>query len=82
MELPHFLGSWELVPALAAGNAVMLKSAEQTPASMLYLLSLIGDLLSPGVVNVVNGFGAEASKPLAFSDWIAKVAFIGEATTG
>src|SRR5918994_1439031 len=76
------MATWKLAPALAAGNAVVLKPAEQTPASILYLMSLIGDLLPPGVVNVVNGFGAEAGKPLASSNRIAKIAFTGETTTG
>ncbi|ACC39240.1 MULTISPECIES: acetaldehyde dehydrogenase ExaC [Mycobacterium ulcerans group] len=81
-NFPILMGAWKLAPALAAGNAVVLKPAEQTPASVLYLMSLIGDLLPPGVVNVVNGFGAEAGKPLASSNRIAKVAFTGETTTG
>ena len=76
------MAAWKLAPALAAGNAAVLKPAEQTPASVLYLMSLIGDLLPPGVVNVVNGFGAEAGKPLASSNRIAKVSFTGETTTG
>ncbi len=81
-NFPILMGAWKLAPALAAGNAVVLKPAEQTPASILFLMSLIGDLLPPGVVNVVNGFGAEAGKPLASSNRIAKVAFTGETTTG
>lgn len=81
-NFPILMASWKLAPALAAGNAAVLKPAEQTPASVLYLMSLIGDLLPPGVVNVVNGFGAEAGKPLASSNRIAKVAFTGETTTG
>ncbi|ABL03955.1 aldehyde dehydrogenase [Mycobacterium ulcerans] len=81
-NFPILMGAWKLAPALAAGNAVVLKPAEQTPASVLYLMSLIGDLLPPGVVNVVNGFGAEAGRPLASSNRIAKVAFTGETTTG
>jgi aldehyde dehydrogenase len=76
------MGAWKLAPALAAGNAVVLKPAEQTPASILFLMSLIGDLLPAGVLNVVNGFGAEAGRPLASSNRIAKVAFTGETTTG
>src|ERR1700678_2340461 len=59
-NFPILMATWKLAPALAAGNAAVLKPAEQTPASVLYLMSLIGDLLPPGVVNVVNGFGAEA----------------------
>jgi aldehyde dehydrogenase len=81
-NFPILMAVWKLAPALAAGNAVVLKPAEQTPASILYLLSLIGDLIPPGVVNVVNGFGVEAGKPLASSNRIAKIAFTGETTTG
>ncbi len=81
-NFPILMAAWKMAPALAAGNAVVLKPAEQTPASVLYLMSLIGDLLPAGVVNVVNGFGAEAGKPLASSDRIAKIAFTGETTTG
>jgi aldehyde dehydrogenase len=81
-NFPILMATWKLAPALAAGNAVVLKPAEQTPASVLYFMSLIADLLPPGVVNVVNGFGAEAGKPLASSNRIAKVAFTGETTTG
>ncbi|MCA2242746.1 aldehyde dehydrogenase [Mycobacterium sp. WUMAC-067] len=81
-NFPILMGAWKLAPALAAGNAVVLKPAEQTPVSVLYLMSLIGDLLPPGVINVVSGFGAEAGKPLASSNRIAKIAFTGETTTG
>ena len=81
-NFPILMATWKLAPALAAGNAVVLKPAEQTPASILYLMSLIGDLLPAGVINVVNGFGAEAGKPLASSNRIAKIAFTGETTTG
>src|ERR1700730_10260359 len=81
-NFPILMATWKLAPALAAGNTAVLKPAEQTPASVLYLMSLIGDLLPPGVVNVVNGFGAEAGKPLASSNRIAKIAFTGETTTG
>jgi aldehyde dehydrogenase len=81
-NFPILMATWKLAPALAAGNAVVLKPAEQTPASILYLMSLIGDLLPAGVVNVVNGFGFEAGKPLASSNRIAKIAFTGETTTG
>jgi len=73
---------WKLAPALAAGNCVVLKPAEQTPASILVLMEIIGDLLPPGVINVVNGYGLEAGKPLASSSRIAKIAFTGETTTG
>ena len=61
------MATWKLAPALAAGNCVVLKPAEQTPGSILMLMELIGDLLPPGVLNVVNGFGVEAGKPLASS---------------
>ncbi|MDG3014938.1 aldehyde dehydrogenase [Speluncibacter jeojiensis] len=81
-NFPILMATWKLAPALAAGNAVVMKPAEQTPASVLYLMSIIGDLLPPGVVNIVNGFGTEAGKPLASSNRIAKIAFTGETTTG
>jgi len=81
-NFPILMAVWKLAPALAAGNAVVLKPAEQTPWSILKLLELVGDLLPAGVVNVVNGFGVEAGKPLASSSRIAKIAFTGETTTG
>jgi aldehyde dehydrogenase len=81
-NFPILMAVWKLAPALAAGNAVVLKPAEQTPASIHYLFSLIGDLLPAGVVNIVNGFGVEAGKPLASSNRVAKIAFTGETTTG
>jgi aldehyde dehydrogenase len=81
-NFPLLMAAWKLAPALAAGNCVVLKPAEQTPWSILKLLELIGDLLPAGVLNVVNGFGVEAGKPLASSSRIAKVAFTGETTTG
>ena len=81
-NFPILMATWKLAPALAAGNAVVLKPAEQTPASILLLMELIGDLLPAGVVNVVNGFGVEAGKPLASSPRVRKVAFTGETTTG
>ena len=81
-NFPILMATWKLAPALAAGNAVVLKPAEQTPASILLLFDLIGDLLPPGVVNIVNGFGVEAGKPLASSPRIRKIAFTGETTTG
>ncbi|BEK98325.1 aldehyde dehydrogenase [Nocardia seriolae] len=81
-NFPILMAVWKLAPALAAGNAVVLKPAEQTPASILFLMSIIGDLLPPGVVNIVNGFGVEAGKPLASSPRIKKIAFTGETTTG
>ena len=81
-NFPILMAVWKLAPALAAGNCIVLKPAEQTPASILVLLELIADLLPPGVLNVVNGFGVEAGKPLASSPRIAKIAFTGETTTG
>ncbi|SDP46959.1 aldehyde dehydrogenase [Phyllobacterium sp. OV277] len=81
-NFPLLMAIWKLAPALAAGNCVVLKPAEQTPASILVLAELIGDLLPPGVLNIVNGFGLEAGKPLASSPRIAKIAFTGETTTG
>ena len=81
-NFPLLMAVWKLAPALAAGNAVVLKPAEQTPASIHYWMSLVADLLPAGVVNIVNGFGAEAGKPLAASPRVAKIAFTGETTTG
>ena len=81
-NFPLLMAAWKLAPALAAGNCVVLKPAEQTPWSILKLMELVGDLLPPGTLNVVNGFGVEAGKPLASSSRIAKVAFTGETTTG
>ncbi len=81
-NFPLLMAVWKLAPALAAGNCVVIKPAEQTPVSILVMMELIGDLLPPGVVNVVNGFGLEAGKPLASSNRIAKIAFTGETTTG
>ncbi len=81
-NFPILMAVWKLAPALAAGNCVVLKPAEQTPWSILVLVELIADLLPAGVLNVVNGFGIEAGKPLASSKRIAKIAFTGETTTG
>jgi aldehyde dehydrogenase len=81
-NFPILMAVWKLAPALAAGNCVVLKPAEQTPFSIMVLMDLIGDLLPPGVLNVVNGFGVEAGKPLASNPRIAKIAFTGETTTG
>ncbi|MFE9258192.1 aldehyde dehydrogenase family protein [Streptomyces sp. NPDC006879] len=81
-NFPILMATWKLAPALAAGNAVVLKPAEQTPVSVHFWMSLIADILPPGVVNIVNGFGEEAGKPLASSPRIAKIAFTGETTTG
>jgi aldehyde dehydrogenase len=81
-NFPLLMATWKLAPALAAGNCVVLKPAEQTPLTILIFAELIADLLPPGVLNVVNGFGVEAGKPLASSPRVAKVAFTGETTTG
>ena len=81
-NFPILMAVWKLAPALAAGNAVVLKPAEQTPASILFLMELIEDILPPGVLNIINGFGLEAGKPLASSNRIAKIAFTGETSTG
>ena len=81
-NFPLLMATWKVAPALAAGNAIVLKPAEQTPASIMLLIELIGDLLPPGVLNIVNGFGVEAGAPLAQSSRIRKIAFTGETTTG
>ncbi len=81
-NFPILMAAWKLAPALAAGNCIVLKPAEQTPTSIMVLAELIADLLPPGVLNIVNGFGIEAGKPLATSPRIAKIAFTGETTTG
>ena len=81
-NFPILMAVWKLAPALAAGNCVVLKPAEQTPASIMVLIELIGDLLPAGVLNIVNGYGLEAGKPLASSKRIAKIAFTGETCTG
>lgn len=81
-NFPILMATWKLAPALAAGNCVVIKPAEQTPVSLLLVVELIADLLPAGVLNVVNGFGVEAGKPLASSARVAKVAFTGETTTG
>ena len=81
-NFPILMAAWKLAPALAAGNCVVLKPAEQTPLSILVLAELIADILPAGVLNIVNGFGLEAGKPLASSPRIQKVAFTGETTTG
>ncbi|MGP5120033.1 aldehyde dehydrogenase family protein [Psychrobacter sp. 1176_08] len=83
-NFPILMAVWKIAPALAAGNCIVMKPAEQTPASILYMLETIGiaDLLPKGVLNIVNGFGVEAGKPLASNPRINKVAFTGETTTG
>ena len=81
-NFPLLMAVWKLAPALAAGNCVVLKPAEQTPASICVLMELIEDLVPAGVINIVNGFGVEAGKPLASNPRIRKIAFTGETTTG
>ncbi|HRV85464.1 MAG TPA: aldehyde dehydrogenase family protein [Saprospiraceae bacterium] len=81
-NFPLLMAAWKVAPALAAGNCVVLKPAEQTPVGILILMELIDGILPPGVLNVVNGFGLEAGKPLASSSRVNKVAFTGETTTG
>ncbi len=81
-NFPILMAAWKLAPALAAGNCVVLKPAEQTPASILLVMELVGDLLPPGVVNIVNGYGEEAGKALATSERIAKIAFTGSTAVG
>ncbi len=81
-NFPLLMAAWKIAPALAAGCCVVVKPAEQTPTSIMVLMELIGDLLPPGVLNIVTGFGIEAGKPLATSTRISKVAFTGETTTG
>jgi aldehyde dehydrogenase len=81
-NFPLLMAAWKLAPALAAGNAVVLKPAGETPASIMKLMEVVGDLLPDGVLNVVNGSGADAGKPLASSPRIAKIAFTGSTETG
>jgi len=81
-NFPILMAAWKLAPALAAGNCVVLKPAEQTPVGILILMELIDGILPDGVLNIVNGFGVEAGKPLASSPRINKIAFTGETTTG
>lgn len=81
-NFPILMAAWKLAPALAAGNCIVLKPAEQTPVGILLVLELIQDILPPGVLNVVNGFGAEVGRPLATSPRIAKIAFTGSTQVG
>jgi aldehyde dehydrogenase len=81
-NFPLLMATWKIAPALAAGCTTVVKPAEQTPTSIMVLMELIGDIVPPGVINVVTGFGLEAGKPLAQSPRVAKVAFTGETTTG
>ena len=81
-NFPILMAAWKLAPALAAGNCVVIKAASQTPVGILLMMELIADILPPGTVNVVSGFGAEVGKPLAMHPGIKKVGFTGETTTG
>ena len=81
-NFPILMAAWKLAPALGAGNCVVLKPAESTPISILVLVELIADLLPPGVLNIINGYGREAGMPLASSKRIAKIAFTGSTATG
>ncbi|MEZ0123063.1 MAG: aldehyde dehydrogenase family protein [Candidatus Reddybacter sp.] len=81
-NFPMLMAAWKIAPALAAGNCIVMKLAEQSPMSMLLFLELIKDVLPPGVLNVITGFGVEAGKPLASHPGIKKIAFTGETTTG
>ena len=81
-NFPLLMAIWKIAPALAAGNCIVMKPAEQTPVSILYLMEIVGDLIPPGVLNIINGFGVEAGKPLAQNPRIAKIAFTGETSTG
>ena len=81
-NFPLLMGAWKIAPALAAGNCIVIKPASQTPYSLAVLMGLIGELLPPGVLNMVTGSGSEVGKPLASSPRIAKVGFTGETTTG
>ncbi|WP_180132353.1 aldehyde dehydrogenase [Rhodoferax sp. BLA1] len=81
-NFPILMAAWKLAPAIGAGNCVVLKPAESTPVSILVLAELIADILPPGVLNIVNGYGREAGMPLANSKRIAKIAFTGSTTTG
>jgi aldehyde dehydrogenase len=81
-NFPLLMAAWKLAPALVTGNCVVLKPAEQTPVSILILMEIIGDLLPPGVLNVVNGYGKEAGQALATSTRIDKIAFTGSTPVG
>jgi len=81
-NFPLLMAAWKLAPAIGAGNCIVLKPAESTPISILIMVELIADLLPPGVINVINGFGREAGMPLATSKRIAKIAFTGSTATG
>ena len=81
-NFPILMAAWKLAPAVAAGNCVVMKPAEFTPVSILILMEIIGDLIPPGVMNIVNGYGREVGAPLSNSKRIAKIAFTGSTATG
>ena len=81
-NFPLLMAAWKIAPALVTGNCIVMKPAEQTPVSILKLMEVIGDLLPPGVLNIVNGFGREAGEALASSTRIAKIAFTGSTPVG
>ena len=81
-NFPILMAAWKLAPAIGAGNCVVLKPAESTPVSIMVMAELIADLLPPGVLNIVNGYGREVGMPLANSKRIAKIAFTGSTATG
>ncbi|BAC19435.1 putative aldehyde dehydrogenase [Corynebacterium efficiens YS-314] len=81
-NFPILMATWKIAPALAAGNAIVMKPAEQTPASILYLMNIVGDLIPDGVLNIVNGLGEEAGTALSSSDRIGKIAFTGSTQVG
>ncbi|MEQ1599367.1 MAG: aldehyde dehydrogenase family protein [Methylotenera sp.] len=81
-NFPILMAAWKLAPALAAGNCIVMKPAEFTPISILIMMEVIGDLLPPGTVNIVNGYGRECGAPLANSKRIGKIGFTGSTATG
>ncbi len=81
-NFPILMAAWKLAPALAAGNCIVMKPAEQTPVSILKVIEVIADLLPPGVLNIVNGYGREAGQALGTSTRIAKIAFTGSTPVG
>jgi len=81
-NFPILMAAWKIAPAIAAGNCVVLKPAEQTPVSIMLMMEVIHDVVPAGVINIINGFGPECGKPLALSQHIRKIGFTGETTTG
>ncbi len=81
-NFPLLMAAWKIAPAIAAGNCVVLKAAEQTPVSIMCLMEIIEEVVPHGVINIINGFGPEAGKPLALHPDIRKIGFTGETTTG